>query len=82
MGDFDAPALVDYIRSTTNREFISYVGHSQGSTQILYAIASNQTFWQKRLNGIVAMAPVTRIDGTSREAELIWVAEAMQDEVS
>jgi hypothetical protein len=32
MGDYDAPALVNYIRNETGLQKISFIGHSAGTT--------------------------------------------------
>lgn len=42
----------------TGQEKISYIGHSQGTTAMFSALASNQDFWKERLNLFVAWAPV------------------------
>ena len=62
MGDYDAPAQVDFVRSQTKTDKVTYIGHSQGTTQMFYGIAKQEEFWKERLNLYVALAPVTRID--------------------
>jgi len=32
MGQYDAPAMVDYVIDQTNQEKITYVAHSEGTT--------------------------------------------------
>ena len=32
MGQFDAPAQVDYVRNATGAEKVTYIGHSQGTS--------------------------------------------------
>jgi pimeloyl-ACP methyl ester carboxylesterase len=32
MGDYDAPAQVDYVRKATGFDKLTYIGHSQGTT--------------------------------------------------
>ena len=39
MGQYDAPAQVDYIRNFTGNDKISYVGISQGSAQMFSALS-------------------------------------------
>ncbi|KAJ8972995.1 hypothetical protein NQ317_002275 [Molorchus minor] len=39
MGFFDTPAIIDYILNITGSEQISYIGHSEGTTQ-LFVMAS------------------------------------------
>ena len=67
MGDYDAPAQVDYIRRITGKQKITYVGHSMGTTQLFYALSDKPDFWKDRLNLFVALAPVTRLDNTGCE---------------
>eukprot|EP00356_Strombidium_inclinatum_P005623 CAMPEP_0170493504 /NCGR_PEP_ID=MMETSP0208-20121228/14004_1 /TAXON_ID=197538 /ORGANISM="Strombidium inclinatum, Strain S3" /LENGTH=248 /DNA_ID=CAMNT_0010769439 /DNA_START=191 /DNA_END=937 /DNA_ORIENTATION=+ len=64
MGRFDAPAQVDYIRASTGVDKVSFIGHSQGTAQMFYAIPSREDFWKERLNLFVALAPITRLDHT------------------
>ena len=65
MGDYDAPAQVDYVRKATGFDKLTYVGHSQGTTQMFYALSKHEDFWAERLNLFVALAPVTRLDHTA-----------------
>lgn len=58
MGVYDLPAAIDFVRDQTKHEKITYVGHSQGTTQMFLAIALDEVFWKKRLNLFVATAPV------------------------
>ena len=67
MGDFDAPAQVDYVRNQTGQQKITYVGHSMGTTQLFYALSDQPDFWKERLNLFVALAPVTRLDNTGSD---------------
>jgi len=38
MGTEDVPAVMDYIREVTNNEKVAYIAHSQGTTQMFYAL--------------------------------------------
>lgn len=42
-GKYDTPAMIDYIQSLTGHEKVSYIGHSQGTTQMFSALADKQT---------------------------------------
>lgn len=64
MGIHDAPAQVDYVRQKTNTEKVTFIGHSQGTSQMFYALSVNQDFWKERLNLFVALAPVTNLANT------------------
>lgn len=67
MGQFDAPAQIDYVRKATGVDKVTYIGHSQGTSQMFSAISMNQDFWLERLNLWVALAPVTKLDHTKSE---------------
>ena len=65
-GLFDAPAQIDYIREKTGQEKVTYVGHSNGTTQFFHALASpneDPDFWKKRINMFVAFNPVFSFKG-------------------
>jgi pimeloyl-ACP methyl ester carboxylesterase len=57
MGDYDIPANLEYICKLTGQEKVTYVGHSMGTTQMFYAMATNAEYFKKRLNLFVALAP-------------------------
>jgi pimeloyl-ACP methyl ester carboxylesterase len=62
MGDYDIPASIDYVRKVTGQEKVTYVGHSQGTTQMFSALASNEDYFKDRVNLFVALAPAIRLD--------------------
>ena len=64
MGDIDSPAFIDYIRKTTGQPKISYIGHSQGTTQMFYGLATNEEYFKERLNCFIALAPAIRLDNS------------------
>ena len=39
LGKYDAPAQIDFVRHKTGFEKITYVGHSQGTSQMFSALA-------------------------------------------
>ena len=41
MGKFDQPAQINFVRDYTGVEKLTYVGHSQGTTQMFYAISED-----------------------------------------
>ena len=61
MGKYDAPAQIDYVRKHTGQKKVSYIGHSQGTSQMFYALSAFPDFWESRLNLFVALAPVTAL---------------------
>lgn len=62
MGKYDQPAQIDYVRAQTKVDKVTYIGHSQGTTQMFYAISDDEAFWKQRLNLYIALAPVTKLD--------------------
>jgi pimeloyl-ACP methyl ester carboxylesterase len=73
MGKYDAPTQVDFVRSKTGNQKVAWIGHSQGTTQMFYAIANNEAFWKERLSIFVALAPVTKLDNCGTQL-LTWLA--------
>lgn len=66
MGDHDAPAQINFVRTQTGADKVSYIAHSQGTTQMFYNLAKeDSSYWGERLNLFVALAPVTWIDHTT-----------------
>ena len=57
MGDYDIPALTDYILNNTGFEKLAYIGHSQGNTQIFYAMSHKLAYFQEKWSLYVALAP-------------------------
>lgn len=41
---------------------VTYIGHSQGTIQMLAALATNLPFFKERINLCVLLAPVARVD--------------------
>ena len=41
MGEYDAPAQVDFVREHTGAEKLTYIGHSQGTSQMFYGISAH-----------------------------------------
>ena len=56
-GQKDAPAQIDFVRKFTGQDKITYVGHSEGNTQMWSALAENHGNLQDKLNLFVALAP-------------------------
>ena len=57
----DVPAQVDKVRELSGNDKITYIGHSQGTTQMFYALAHNQAKLLEKVNLFAALAPVTVI---------------------
>jgi pimeloyl-ACP methyl ester carboxylesterase len=58
MGMYDLPTLVTFIKGKTGHESISYVGHSEGTTQILMGGSLNPNFFRNHINLAVLTGPV------------------------
>ncbi len=54
------PANIDYVRQKTGVDKVSYIGHSQGTTQMFHGLATKEDFWKERINVFIALAPVIR----------------------
>jgi pimeloyl-ACP methyl ester carboxylesterase len=63
MGQYDIPAYLEYITALTGNEKVSYIGHSQGTTQMFYGASELADYYSSRLNLFVALGPVTKITG-------------------
>ena len=50
--------MIDYVRDQSKQEKVSYIGHSQGTTEMFLALGLNQDFWKQRINLFIATAPV------------------------
>ena len=74
MGEYDVPAMTEYARKISGKKKIAYVGHSQGTSQMFYALATNPDYWKDKINLYTAFAPVTRLDNTNNKF-LIWVSQ-------
>ncbi|GMF14386.1 unnamed protein product [Phytophthora lilii] len=57
MGLYDLPAFVNHILDTTGRSTVSYVGHSEGTTQAFVGFSKNQEV-AKKVDYFGALAPV------------------------
>jgi len=58
LGAFDLPAMVDKIYKLTWKSKISYLGHSQGTTQMFSALAENKNDFRSKISAFAAIAPV------------------------
>ena len=67
MGKYDDPAQVEKALSISGRKTATYIGHSQGTSQMFYALSDDPTYWKKKVNLFVALAPVTMLHDTKSE---------------
>lgn len=57
MGTYDSPAVIDFILNTTGYDNLSYIGHSQGVTQILAGASLKPDYFKEKLNLAIFLAP-------------------------
>ena len=82
MADYDIPAVIPFVLKYTNKQKLTYVGHSQGTLQMFAHLAADPSFI-KNLNIFIALAPV----GTVRHLDipfftvlkLIPIMQALED---
>ena len=65
MAKYDQPALFKFVLERTGVQKVTYIGHSQGTTQMFCALSENLEFFKERMNLFVALAPVARVDSCS-----------------
>ena len=58
MGLKDVKSWIDFILEKTGLETLSYVGHSQGTTQMFVASSLDPSYFTQKVNLFVALAPV------------------------
>lgn len=74
MAEYDAKAFLDYITEETGNKKVTWVGESSGNTQMFYALADPelQPYFKEKLNLMVALAPLTRMDHMSSLLIKFW----------
>ena len=80
MGTKDLPATIDYILKITQQEKLSYVGHSEGTTQFFIGASMMNDYFKDRVNLFVALAPITRISHTA--STLLWLMAEDVDQLT
>lgn len=73
MAAHDVPAMVSYVLQHTGAAQLAYVGHSQGTTQLFAALAS-QPALRSRLSVAVMLAPAVHMRGIRAPAMQILAA--------
>ena len=58
MGRVDVPTFVDFILEKTSLETISYVGHSEGTTQFILGASLMPEYYSQKINLSILLAPV------------------------
>jgi pimeloyl-ACP methyl ester carboxylesterase len=62
MGVYDVPAIVDKILDVTGLENVSYVGHSEGTTQFMVGSSLKPDYFKEKINFAGLLAPIARLD--------------------
>ena len=57
MAYLDLPAVIDYVYKEIGNKKLSYIGHSQGTTQMFMGMARDKQFYKERVDVFVALAP-------------------------
>lgn len=57
MGTKDTPAVIDYILKRTGADKVNYIGHSEGTTQIMAGAALMPEYYTAKMNVCVFWAP-------------------------
>lgn len=58
MGVLDLPAVIDYVLHVTQRQTVTLIGHSMGTT-LTFAGLSAKPDMNRKINLFVALAPLT-----------------------
>merc|ERR1712007_89699 len=63
----DVPANIKYVLNATGKEMLTYMGHSQGTSQFFTAMVIPETkaFVEKTVNLFIALAPVAYLSHLS-----------------
>lgn len=75
MGKYDLPAVITKILEVTGASKLSYIGHSQGTTQMFSALAENEAWYLDRVNVFIGLGPVTNLQ-YSKSQLLNFLAKA------
>ena len=59
MGDHDLPAMISKVLNVTHFNKLNYIGYDQGATQIITAMANNNTYFANKVDVVSAIAPCT-----------------------
>ena len=68
MGTKDMPAMLDFITTIRGVDKISYIGHSQGTTQIMSAASLIPDYYKSKLNVAVLLAPPASLHYSTNSA--------------
>lgn len=78
MGKYDMPAMINYVLKTSGRPTISYIGHSEGTTQAFVGFSLDQSL-AKKVSYFAALGSVAYVGG-STSLPFLALAKAYVDE--
>lgn len=58
MARHDVPTLVDHILEVTGKKTLTYIGHSEGTTQFFLGASLMPDYYTEKINLFMALAPV------------------------
>ena len=65
MGTKDTPAVIDFILKKTGKSQLSYIGHSEGTTQIMAGASLIPDFYKEKFKICVFLAPPASMTNNS-----------------
>lgn len=73
MARYDVPANIKYVLSQTGKETLSYIGHSQGTSQMFAALSDEHTmeYVNSKVNLFIALAPIVYL--ANQESEILKI---------
>lgn len=75
MGTIDVPTFIDFILDQTGLQKLTYVGHSEGTTQMFIGTSMLPEYYKQTVNLYVALAPVTNLQSYRVPGAQLWMAE-------
>ena len=64
LGDFDLPSQIDKALKVSGAKKLTYIAHSQGTTQMYYALTKIEDTLKEKVNLFIAFAPVLTLKNT------------------
>lgn len=62
MGIYDLPAMIDLIKIKSGVKKLTYIGHSQGTTQLFVGFSEMPEYFNNNLNGFIGLGPITKLN--------------------
>lgn len=61
LGQYDLPAQINFVTNFTNVKKLSYIGHSQGTSQMFSALSQGHGNISNKVNVFIALAPIVNL---------------------